>query len=105
MLGGVELRALSLWCCRRDMTWSPAHSADGPPVMMLRARDDNRPWQRMMLVLDTSELRLENELGETLASASDLPALLDAVEGGVAETPTQARRLGGLPASTLGFIL
>ncbi len=51
----------------------------------------------MRLVLDARELRLENELGKTLATASSLPALLDAVDGGVAETPAlPARVLAGL---------
>ncbi len=74
--------------------------------MMLKPRDAGRPWQRMILVLDTAELRLENELGETLASASDLPALLDAVEGGVADTPAAgSSRVDHASSSLLGFIL
>ncbi len=74
--------------------------------MMLKRRDAARPWQRMMLVLDEGEMRLENELGETLASASDLPALLDAVEGGVADgsaAPAVQRSGSSLPM--LDFIL
>ncbi len=60
----------------------------------------------MVLVLAQGELRLENELGETLASASDLPALLDAVEGGVADAPVSSLSApGGRPASLPGFIL
>ena len=108
MLGGIELRALNTWCGRRDISWSPAGSEDGPPVMMLQQREGGRAWQRMMLVLDTTELRLENELGETLASASDLPALLDAVEGGVADVSTlgyDAARIGGPQGGLAGFIL
>ena len=64
-----------------------------------------RPWQRMMLVLEKHEIRLENELGETLASASDLPALLDAVEGGIADERVFTSRLGSLPSALSGFIL
>ena len=41
----------------------------------------------MLLVWSGEELSLEDEAGETLASASDLPALLDAVDGGVADAP------------------
>ena len=41
----------------------------------------------MRLVLNEPELRLEDAAGEALAAASDLPALLDAVDGGVAEMP------------------
>ncbi len=73
--------------------------------MMLEPRDATQPWQRMMLVLDNQEIRLENELGETLASASDLPALLDAVEGGVGDSPSIAMRLSGPQPSLAGFIL
>ena len=109
MLGGIELRALSTWCGRHDMSWSPAESDQGPPTMMLKPRDAGRPWQRMMLVLAEGELRLENELGETLASASDLPALLDAVEGGVADAPAAGPHLlgrrTGRVSSLGGFVL
>ena len=75
--------------------------------MMLKPRDATRPWQRMLLVLEQGDLRLENEQGETLASASDLPALLDAVEGGLGDLPaasTAAAEVGDVP-SLAGFIL
>ena len=68
--------------------------------MMLRPRECVRPWQGMALVMGQRELRLQDELGDTLASASDLPALLDALDGGVAEpSPRQGRALAGLAAS------
>ena len=73
--------------------------------MMLEPRDAARPWQRMMLILENQEIRLENELGETLASASDLPALLDAVEGGVADTPVSKIRFSNNSSALAGFIL
>ena len=72
--------------------------------MLLKPRDAGRPWQRMILVLAEGELRLENELGETLASASDLPALLDAVEGGVADAPAAGPHAGRV-SSLGGFVL
>ena len=80
------------------------------PAMVLIPSVARRPWQTMLLVLQGAEMRLENELGETLASASDLPALLDAVDSGVAEPPSLRMRLltglGTRPAaSLLGFIL
>ena len=109
-LVGSDLRLLSAWCGRRDMTWSAAQTLPDTPAMVLIPRDARRPWQTMLLVLQGPEIRLENELGETLASASDLPALLDAVDGGVAEPPSIRNRLltglAALPAVTLmGFIL
>ncbi len=98
MLDGVAIRALNLWCDRRSLSWSAAHPVGDSAVMVLCPRDACGPWQRMMLVLDCPELRLENELGEMLASASDLPALLDAVDGGVgkAPPPPAARHLADL---------
>ncbi len=107
-LGGSDLRLLTAWCGRRDMSWSVADAALDGPAMALIPRDARRPWQSMLLVLHRGEIRLQNEMGETLASASDLPALLDAVDGGVAEPPSHARLLGSLaalPAATLlGYI-
>ena len=93
MLGVSAIRALSAWCAGRDLSWSAARSTGGHAVMTLRSRHNGRPWQRMRLVVDEPELRLENELGETLATASDLPALLDAVDGGVAEPPPVSPRV------------
>ena len=86
MLGKTDLRALSRWCVGRDLSWTPGRPEDGAEVMMLQPRDARYPWQRIMVVLESPEIRIENELGETLASASDLPALLDAVDGGVGES-------------------
>ncbi len=108
MLDGSAIRALNTWCGHRDLSWSAAPPEGECSVMMLSPRDAGRPWQRMMLVLDDVELRLENELGETLASASDLPALLDAVDGGIAEpvAPTNASlaALFCLPTVLLTFV-
>jgi len=41
----------------------------------------------MLLVHDRHGFCLIDPLGELLASASDLPSLLDALDGGVAEAP------------------
>ena len=78
--------------------------------MVLRPRKCARPWQGMALVIGRRELRLQDEQGDTLASASDLPALLDALDGGVAEPPPRhGRTLAGLAAlqaaALPGFIL
>ncbi len=83
MVDGATMRALNAWCGRRELVWSAP--SGGRPVMTLRPANAGHPWQGRVLVLDGPELRLENERGETLASASDLPALLDAVDGGVGE--------------------
>ena len=97
MLEISAIRALSVWCDVRSLSWTAARSERGRAVLTLWPRDTGRPWQHMRLVLDEPDLRLENELGETLATASDLPALLDAVDGGVAELPPVSPRvLAGL---------
>ena len=109
-LVGSDLRLLSEWCGRHDMTWSAAQSLTDAPAMALIPKDARRPWETMLLVLQRPEMRLENEMGETLASGTNLPALLDAVDGGVAEPPSVRNRLltglTALPVATLpGFIL
>ena len=99
MLDGSTIRAVNAWCQGRALSWSAADRAGANAVVMLRPVGLSRPWRRMMLVWDGEELRLENEMGETLASASDLPALLDAVDGGVGEAaPLSVGPLAGLLA-------
>ncbi len=92
MLSRSELRMLTAWCGRRELRWSPAQAVGGMPTMLLEPQTPRAPWQRMLLVFDEPEMRLETELGEILASASDLPAVLDAMDGGVAEPPALYRR-------------
>ena len=67
------------------MRWQPLRvDADGA-LLLLEPAVARHPWQRMVLTSDEAGFRLEDELGEALAAASDLPALLDALDGGVAE--------------------
>ncbi len=112
MLDVSELRMLTAWCSQRGLCWTPARPAAGVAAMVLEPRDSWAPWQRMLLVFDEPDMRLEDEVGETLASASDLLALLDAVDGGVAEPPAlhhhALARTGFVPMAApvagLGFI-
>ena len=108
MLDTTELRTLTAWCAQRDLRWTPAQPDGGVSTMLLEPRAARVPWQRMLLVFDEPDMRLENELGETLASASDLPALLDAVDGGVAEPVALDHRalawMAFAPVEGLGFI-
>lgn len=78
-----EVRALNNWCHARAFRWL---AVGGPEVhgMLLEPAAGRRPWQHVRLVSDPDGWRLEDEVGETLATASALPALLDAVDGGVA---------------------
>ena len=60
--------------------------------MVLEHDAGTRPWQRMVLCRERDALRLLDETGTVLAEASTLPALLDAVDGGIAE-PMRGRAL------------
>ena len=87
MLDAADLRLLTRWCRDHAMRWQPlCVDADGT-MLLLEPAEARHPWQRMVLTADDTGLRLEDELGEALAAASDLPALLDALDGGVAEPP------------------
>ncbi|MBV9735761.1 MAG: hypothetical protein JO209_07600 [Acidisphaera sp.] len=86
MLDGAELRTLSSWCHHRALCWRPASGEDGLAAMLLEPKQRRRAWERMILVLRDDGFSLSNELGEALATASDLLALLDALDGGIAET-------------------
>jgi hypothetical protein len=82
----IELQVLSNWCHARSFRWLPVGDT-GSPGMVLEPAAARLPWQRVRLVADPDGWRLEDELGETLATASGLPALLDAVDSGVAAGP------------------
>ena len=86
MLGRSALRAVAARCTGRGMRWTPARSDDGSPALLLERR--GQPAAEAMLVLLRDDgFWLVDGNGDALASASDLPALLDALDGGVAETP------------------
>ena len=105
MLDGPTIRALNVWCRGRALSWSAAHRAGASAAVMLTPVGHGRPWQRMLLAWDDEELSLENELGETLASASDLPALLDAVDGGVGDTPPVSMGILAQHAASLARLI
>ena len=89
MLATGDLRVLSTWCSHRGLHWLAASYDE--PSMLLEHHAGTRPWGRMVLCREDSALRLLDETGTLLAEASNLPALLDAVDGGVAEpTPVPA---------------
>ena len=85
MLEVTELRLLTGWCRRRGLRWQPFEAAAETARLLLEPLAALHPWQRMVLVADAEGLRLEDEACEPLAAASDLPALLDALDGGVAD--------------------
>jgi hypothetical protein len=76
MLDQADLHALERWCAARRVTWAEcAHEA----VLL---RGGSGPAARLCPRADG--WTLETEAGEALAAASNLPALLDAMDGGLA---------------------
>jgi hypothetical protein len=94
MLGRHALKALAVWCASRGMRWTPARTDDGTPALLLERRAQPTA-ESMLVILNDDGFRLVDANGELLASASDLPSLLDALDGGVAEPP---RRRADRPA-------
>ncbi|MGH7190214.1 MAG: hypothetical protein ACREF0_13670 [Acetobacteraceae bacterium] len=86
MQGPRDVRMLSHWCQTRAFRWLAIGGAAGPG-MLLEPAAARRAWQRVRLIPDSDGWRLEDECGETLATASALPPLLDAVDSGVAAGP------------------
>ncbi len=86
MLGRGVLGAFSAWCAARGMRWTAARSDDGAAALLLDRRGQPSA-EAMLVVLHDDGFRLVDAGGDVLASASDLPALLDALDGGVAEPP------------------
>jgi hypothetical protein len=85
MLRQSELLLLAAWCREREMTWLPGDAGGRRAALLLERR--GRRADAMLLVLETGELRLLDSAAQELAAASDLQALLDAVDGGVADQP------------------
>ncbi len=84
MLDTADLRTLSLWCRQHRMSWMPGCSDSGEGGLLLRGVAARCPTTELLLLTDQRELRLIGDGGETMASASTLPALLDALDAGVA---------------------
>ena len=70
------------------LRWAAVASME--PALLLEQARPTRAFQRMVLRLEDDALRLHDETGALLAEGSDLPALLDAVNGGVGEPAGQA---------------
>jgi hypothetical protein len=87
MLNVRELRILDRWCGARRLSWGslPASEAlAGRPALRIFTPGRDGPGA-MYLTASARGFELRDGQGEALAFASDLPALLDAVDGGVAE--------------------
>ena len=88
MLDSVDLKLLARWCHDRRLRWMTLRAADGSPAVLLRPTSNDCTLEGMLLVEEHDGFRLMDGPGNTLATASDLPALLDAVDAGVAELAT-----------------
>jgi hypothetical protein len=85
MFDRSELKVLAAWCRNHDLSWMPSGSEDAGATLVLQPHGSCGAWERMLLIPGEDGYTLVTEDGQTLASASDLPALLDALDGGVAE--------------------
>ena len=109
MLDGAELRALSSWCDDHALRWLPA-AGEGVGAMVLEPSQRRQAWERMLLILREDGFYLVTEAGEALAAASDLLALLDALDSGVAEPEWRsserlAARRNSADALGLGYVV
>lgn len=85
MLDAADLRTLSFWCLQHRMSWMPGCSDAGEGGLLLCVAARAGIGSALLLLTGQPELRLVGREGETVASASTLPALLDALDGGVAD--------------------
>ena len=83
MVDAQELHSLSRWCGSRALSWLPGRAENGEPAILLRSRAGRRGWSDMLLVADADEISLVDGSGQTIATASDVLALLDALDAGL----------------------
>lgn len=83
MLTRAELLRLAEWCRARGFVFLPGRTTGGAPSLLLERR--GRGADAMLLVVAAGERRLLDAAGQELASASEVPALLDAVDAGVGD--------------------
>ena len=86
MLDAMQFRTLVQWCRGRGLRFLPL----GLGGILFERVEPTRPWQRMKLMQDGGGFRLCDECDDLLASGSDLPSMLDALDGGVAEPARRA---------------
>jgi hypothetical protein len=96
VLDTKELRTLARWCRGRGLRFLPLGSNAEGSVILFERTEPTRAWQRMKLMQDDAGFRLCDECDDLLASGSDLPAILDALDGGVAEPALRRPAAPGL---------
>ncbi len=84
MLDVGDRLVLLRWCRARRVPWSVAEGEADGAVITLHATQGR---QTLRIIAGPAAMRLETGTGATLAAASGLLALLDAIDAGVADLP------------------
>ncbi len=82
-----ELQQLTRWCATRHLLWQPSRTEEGQPAILLRPHNGRLAWHDMLLVENDDGVTLIDEAGDVLADASEIPALLDALDSGLITSP------------------
>ena len=88
----AELKHLSRWCSARRLHWQPARTESGAPAILLRGDSASVAWHDMMLIEEDDGVALVDEQGDLLADASEILALLDALDTGLVTRPMPRHR-------------
>lgn len=89
-LTALDLAVVARWCQARRCRTRLARGTRS--VLVIETLSPHIAWQRLTLARLGSLYRLSDEWGDTLAEASSLSVVLDAVDGGVATPlPPQAQ--------------
>lgn len=83
----AELRHLTRWCAAHRLSWQPARTDDGQAAILLRGIAGRPAGHDMMLVEGDDGVELHDSNGVLLADASEIPALLDALDSGLLTRP------------------
>ncbi|MCX7381331.1 MAG: hypothetical protein NT133_07925 [Alphaproteobacteria bacterium] len=89
MLDTSDRLVLLRWCRARRVPWSTGDTPGGTAMITLHATQGRRT---LRVIAAADGMRLETEGGDTLAAASGLLALLDAVDAGIADMPNLPHR-------------
>jgi hypothetical protein len=80
------------WCRVRGLAWAPWRAQSGT-LGVLISRPGQARAEACMISVRGDEFTLAAPGGATLAAASDLPAVFDALDAGVADAPLPRLRV------------
>jgi hypothetical protein len=84
MIDTHELHSLTRWCASRRLRWLPVRTDAGEAAIQISAQTGRLAWSDMLLVADAEDdVSLVDAAGQIIATASDVPALLDALDAGL----------------------